>query len=836
MGNGKSKPNEYLQFPEQKTPGPLNRIKGYFGPKQVNSGIQQSGMVLPQQPSNFSYLEFILKNPPVKVANLPQQPIQTNQSQNTQKLNSLREVIIQYNKTWNFGNQPDGQPQSLLKDQTYESFKSFVNNLLTNQSGQNSLPQGMGNLNGQTFQAKKEIVKKIHGLLQGNYSLVNKTFDVKISDIFPSMTQYKFVPVSLLDLASIIGAEHIVIYLLMCGALPGLSNRENKGENKDSATLMLEYQILLFKSQSQQQPLSFIVLPRILYVLFLLGSVRDGVDLSAIFETKEQKNKENLSGIKKGVKVRSSILNMLAQMPGIQSAIPVDKQTLQNGGSALLLLEIIGRNNEMNGPKIFKEINSLEIPYDLNVLYNVLLNKNIDDQTKISLVQLLVLKCNANIANVPTFTSNLVKKSGNTPNINLNTFKKIEFLVSVSVKDIKNIKQILEIFSLKNPDFAAKLKQQYGNDLKGLNSISKNSAKSLMQIIDLLRQKNAIMAAEFDKFLENYYKLRVEESVAKAQIYALVEQSSNLTGLPSQSNLVKRNVFQTVSPIIPGQPQMQQPDARLNQVPPFQQIQTVPMGSLNPAQQQMQPAVNSLNPPAQKKKGFFSGFPLSSPFSSNKKNNIKPMQSAVPPVFPSTVQLTVPPAVTSTVPLAVQPAVSPAFPPAPISAMKNSSISPVLSQQGISELKQPNLLTSFSQPLTSSVISPISPISTPQQEQKGWKKKATNFLGIGKKKSTLNQPNPQTNTTQLLSSVQAGGKQIQMRTYHFLKHKKYSERAFIAERPIIAADNAYDFMKLHYDIGSKKITFTIHDRVNNKKYKYTARTLKDGTNVIKSAK
>ena len=75
-----------------------------------------------------------------------------------------------------------------------------------------------------------------------------------------------------------------------------------------------------------------------------------------------------------------------------------------------------------------------------------------------------------------------------------------------------------------------------------------------------------------------------------------------------------------------------------------------------------------------------------------------------------------------------------------------------------------------------------------------------------------------------------------MQTYHFLRYKKYSERAFIAERPIIAADNAYDFMKLHYDIGNKKITFTIHDRVNNKKYKYTARTLKDGTNVIKSAK
>jgi hypothetical protein len=75
-----------------------------------------------------------------------------------------------------------------------------------------------------------------------------------------------------------------------------------------------------------------------------------------------------------------------------------------------------------------------------------------------------------------------------------------------------------------------------------------------------------------------------------------------------------------------------------------------------------------------------------------------------------------------------------------------------------------------------------------------------------------------------------------MRTYHFLKYKKYSERAFIAERPIIAAGNAYDFMKLHYDIGDKQVTFTIHDRQSNKKYKYIAKTLKDGTNIIKTAK
>jgi hypothetical protein len=43
-------------------------------------------------------------------------------------------------------------------------------------------------------------------------------------------------------------------------------------------------------------------------------------------------------------------------------------------------------------------------------------------------------------------------------------------------------------------------------------------------------------------------------------------------------------------------------------------------------------------------------------------------------------------------------------------------------------------------------------------------------------------------------------------------------------------------MKLHYDIGDKQVTFTIHDRQNNKKYKYIAKTLKDGTNIIKTAK
>ena len=849
MGNRTSKSQQNTGL---KPPGPLN--KGFFKPNQP-------GMILPPRTSEFSYLEFIFKKPPVKVANLPQQT-QTNQSINYGIFDKLKREIILYNKTWNFGNQSNG-PQS-FKEQTYDSFLGFVTNLLTNPQFQNSLlPQGMTNLNGQSFQAKKEIVKKIHEILQGNYGLVNKTFDVKISDIFPNIGQNYYVEVNLLDLASIIGAEHIVIYLLMCGAVPDLSNTANK----DSATLMLEYQIILYKLfQSQKQSLSFIILPRILYVLFLLGSVKDGVDLSAIFETKEQKNKENLSGIKKGVKVRSSILNMLAQMPGNQSGIPAESQTLQNGGSVPLLLEILERNNPEGMPKFFKEINSPETPYDLNVLYNVLLNKNIDDQTKIRLVQLLVLKYNANITNVPTFTSNLVKKTGNTTNISLTTFKKIEFLVSVSVKDLQNIKPILKIFSLKNLEFEKKLKEQYGNDLSSLSSISnKNSAKTLMQIIDLLREKNAIMAVKFDEFLENYYRLRVEESVAKAQIYALVEQSPNLTGVPPQSNLVKRNVFQTVSPIIPGKTQMQPPGSAFSSafpsavspaVTPLNLASTQPAAQLDQSQikttgfqtipvsqlQQIQP------PDATLEKSFGNRFNrfkfwkkgnnVQAAAQENSQSNLRPVNMTLPQaaskMSPSINSTQKPKGYFNGLKRSLfgkknnngQSAAQ----PAPLSSSQSISLqSPILNttssglSQTVSPLSSPPNLPLGSASLQSSApVSNNSSITTKSSAspQTGEPKKTDLFSRLFSKKS----------------KNQAGGKQIQMRTYHFLKHKKYSERAFIAERPIIAADNAYDFMKLHYDIGSKKITFTIHDRVNNKKYKYTARTLKDGTNVIKSAK
>ena len=130
MGNNNSRLQEYQQFPGQKPPGPLNRFKGFFRPKQVNSGILRSGMILPPtQPSKIYDLQFILDNPPPIIVQPQQgQPAQQAQpAQMTQKLDAIKEKIIGYNKTWNFGNQFNGQPQ--LKKETYDNFLVFVTNL-----------------------------------------------------------------------------------------------------------------------------------------------------------------------------------------------------------------------------------------------------------------------------------------------------------------------------------------------------------------------------------------------------------------------------------------------------------------------------------------------------------------------------------------------------------------------------------------------------------------------------------------------------------------------------------------------------------------------------------
>lgn len=96
----------------------------------------------------------------------------------------------------------------------------------------------------------------------------------------------------------------------------------------------------------------------------------------------------------------------------------------------------------------------------------------------------------------------------------------------------------------------------------------------------------------------------------------------------------------------------------------------------------------------------------------------------------------------------------------------------------------------------------------------------------------MQQPQPQYNSV-FHSDNQVGGKKISLRTFHFPKQKSYDEKAFKATRPKIAAENAYEFLKTHYNIKNNKINFTIEDRKNKKKYKYSAVT-KKGISQIKS--
>ena len=117
------------------------------------------------------------------------------------------------------------------------------------------------------------------------------------------------------------------------------------------------------------------------------------------------------------------------------------KKTLQNGGSIPLLLEILVMNNSLGNPKFFENLNELELPNKINLLYNVLLNLTIDDNTKIELIKLIIIKYNGDITAIPT---NI--KINKNKNLNLNTFEIILAIIN-QLNTTDNTKAtILKIF------------------------------------------------------------------------------------------------------------------------------------------------------------------------------------------------------------------------------------------------------------------------------------------------------------------------------------------------------------------------------------------------------
>ena len=842
----------------------------FVNPQFVNPQFGNPQFGFSQNNKSKLSFQFILNNPPSIIPQVQQaQQAQPSLSNYSGKLSKIKQIILNYNRNiWNFG-----KTNLIMTENDYNSFLVFIRSLL--QPQQQLQQQPRSNINNGSYEAKK-VILEIHKLIGGNYRLLNIFFPVEVSLLFPGVLGIKqddMINVTLLTLAAIIGADHIIIYALIYGA-----NQSNTylAENKDPATLMLAYQIALCKTQQpqqqqqlqyqpqqqmqqqqqqqqqqlqyqpqrqmqmqmqpqmqqQQQQLQyqpqrqmqmqpqmqqqlsttlskyFISLPRILFILYLLGSVNLGVNLAAIFETNEKIIKKNQAGIQQGpVNISSSILHMLARMPNIQSVqINSLQQTLLTGASIPILFEILENNNTETIPYFIKNIDSLENPYDITILYNVLMNNTIDDNTKLRLVELLVVKCGSNPTTIP-----------NIPGINISSSNKLDILLYLISKttDQSIISQILQIFST-NPEFK-KMLDDSKIDIKQFTTPSQQTNKN-----KIIQELQARLSSFANKNVATTQQLQELITLQQQKIIAEITNAQSKTLMSSPQSQYTNPLSQPQYPNLSPQSQYTNPLSQPQYPNLSQQSQYT-----NPLPQPQYP---NLLPQSQYTN------PLSQPQYPNRSPQSQYTNPLSQPQYPNLLpqsQYTNPP-------------------------LQSQNPNPSLQSQNPRQLTQfssqqpqnPRQLTGLSSQ-QSQKIAQMPQFNQQYQLQKSYPQqppqKSQNLQQFGPFSSQKYSPqknNPQQYMKRGFPGVpggssdnsHSGGKKIQMRTFHFLKYKKYSETAFTAERPIIAADNAYDFMKIHYNIGNKLISFTIHDRVNNKKYKYIAKTLKDGTNVIKSQK
>jgi hypothetical protein len=565
-------------------------------------------------------LDFILATRPTPPPNL----------QKSFQMNNLKQIsdrILKYNKEkWNFGNL-QGTPQKLMNANTYKLFLDFVKSKIVPNATPFNMPSNTNIQTQQSFEENKFIIEEINRI--GIPTDVNKFFTVKLSELFPEINGFSekdIINVTLLGLSAIIGAEHLVIYFLMCGANPGITYLD---ENEDTATLMLLFQIGLTKIQNL--PKYFIILARMLYILFLLGSVGSGVDLLKIFKSNFKISIKNQGS----TDLLESILHELVKMPFIN----VDSNIylkMQNGASIPLLFKILEKNN-IEGPKLWSNINVQDSPLGYTVLHSLLMNNTISGKIKLSLVWYLI-NAGANPLIIPNIRQNAQIKESIFSKENQTEIQLLFALLQESNMQI--LGDLLKILSL-NQEFGKKY-DEFKISEPGINQNKSMTIQRLKKNNDRLRK--ILLEVEKQKII---------------QVNSAIKESA-LIGSIQQQLSTKQNLEIT-----------------------------------NPAHLQY----NTLN----------------------------------------------------------------------------QTQNPMTYEQSYNSIQQ-------------------------------------------------------------INPYKGGGKRITMRTFYLLKHKKYSKQPFKAERPIAAAHNAYDFLKLHDKIGKKQITMTIYDIANNKKYKYIAKTLKDGKNVLKSYK
>lgn len=600
-------------------------------------------------------LDFILANRPI-----PPQNLQTSSKQDN--LKEISERILKYNREhWNFGNLQE-TPQKLMNENTYKLFLNFVKSKIVPNAAPFTISPNTNIQTKQSFDENISIIEEINRF--GIPTEVNKFFTVKLSVLFPEIsgfTEKDIINVTLLGLAAIIGAEHLVIYFLMCGANPGISYLD---ENEDTASLMLLFQIGLTKIQTSQK--YFIILARMLYILFLLGSVGPGVDLSKIFKSNFKISIKNQGS----TDLLESILLELVKMPYINIDLSNQNKsliylTMQNGASIPLLFKILEKNN-IEGPKLYNNINIPDSPLGYTVLYSLLMNNTISGKIKLSLVWYLI-KADANPLIIPNVRQNSTVRESVFAKDNQTEIQLLFALLRESNMVI--LGDLLKILSL-NQEFRKKY-DEFKISEPGVNQDKSITIQRLKKNNDRLRK----ILLEVEKLQIIQVDSAIKES---ALIGSIREQNKAIQQLSTKQNLAITN------PV----------NLKYNALMQPQQPQT---------------------------------------------------KKSIDKIYQNTKQL------------------------------------------------------KYEQNL-----------AIPQKTYSGQRQTTPPYSG--------------------------GGKRITMRTFYLLKYTKYSKQPFKAGRPIEAAHNAYDFLKLHDKIGKKQITMTIYDIANNKKYKYIAKTLKDGKNVLKSYK
>ena len=463
-------------------------------------------------------LDFILNNPPVPLSGINMQ-ITSNAHQ------IIVRKILDYNKTeWNFGNLTGEQPHKLMNETTYKLFLEFIKSKL-NPSTTFTLSSRISVDNNNSFDKNTRIINEIHKI---GIPEVNTFFSVKLTDLFPQingLTDNDIINVTLLGLAAIIGAEHLVIYFLMCGANPGITYMT---ENEDTGTLMLLYQIALTKIQSS--PKYFIILARMLYILFLLGSVESGIDLSKLFLSNFKILKRN-QGL---TQANENILQQLVKMP----YIPIDFSnqnkslnyiTMKKGASIPLLFKVIEKNNIIEKrPKLWSNINTQDLPLGYTVLYSLLMNNTIDGKIKLSLVWYLI-RAEADPLIIPNIRQNAKIPESLITKENQKNQTEIQLLFALlQESNIKILRDLLQILSI-NPKFK-KIYDEFKITDPGIN-------QDLRMTIEILKKNNERLRKILQE-VEKQKFIQLNSAIKESALIGTISQNKAIhSALNTKQNL-----------------------------------------------------------------------------------------------------------------------------------------------------------------------------------------------------------------------------------------------------------------------------------------------------------